>query len=445
MKTMSIFVKRVLFAAAIGLSALLQACGGGGGSSPPPPGTLSVNVTSGSPAAAVSDVSVLVFNATTNAPVASGVSDSTGKYSVSLVAGSYFVKLSKQGYAPVPASALLSPVPKTVNSGQTTTYSVNMTASALSGTGWVSGKVSNGSSALANVLVAVEASGVAYTSISDSSGNYAIYNVPAAAYTVTGYAKGYSFVGQSVTVGAAAGSTVNLSVGPAPAGTVPVNFNLIAQTGVTKPANMLVSLVHPITRETIPGQSLTQPFANALSYSFSGVADGNYLVRATYANDTIVVDPDYIVKFGEPAVTVSSGAPTPNPVQITATGAVQLTSPTNPLSSTAPTTVTGTLTPTFSWSAYSSTSDYVIEVMDADSGTVIWGGFSGMGTQTPAKNIVIPSSQTSIVYNADNSAAPLAVGKTYRWRVYASKNDTSTLGWHLISMSEDQMGLFTVQ
>lgn len=450
---MSFFVKRVLLVLSLGLAAFLQACGGGGGGSsytPPPPGTLTITVTSGAPATALGGVSVLVFDANTNAPVASGVTPSTGtsagKFSVSLTAGNYYVKLAKQGYNPVPASALLTPVPQAVVSAQTTNYTVNMSTSTVSNAGWISGKVTLGSTGVGNVLVAAEAAGVAYTSISDGAGNYAIYNVPAAGYTVKAYARGYTFASQSATVTASTATTTNLSATANAAGTVPVNFNLIAQTGVTTPATMLVSLVHPVTKETIPGLSLTQAFQNSLSYTFSGVADGSYLVRSTFANDTIVVDPDYIVKFGEPSAAVASGVPTPNPVQITATGAVGLSSPTNALTSTTPFVVTGTTTPTFSWNAYPSTTDYVIEVMDADTGSVIWGGFTGMGTATPTKNIVIPSSQLSIVYNSDGLAtAPLVVGKTYRWRIYASKDANGGATWNLISMSEDQMGLIKLQ
>jgi hypothetical protein len=436
------------FFAVISLSLvfLMTACGGGTSAPPPPPGVLSGTVTSGNPATALPGVSVLVFDAGTNAPAAASVlTDASGKYSYSLTAGSYYVKLYKQGYDPVPASTLLTSVPVTVSSGATSTNNVLMTASAQTNVGWITGKVSNGSAGMPGVLVAAEISGVAYTSFTDSSGNYAIYNVPAAIYTVKAYLKGYSFTSSAATVTANTATTANLSVAVNATATVPVTFNLIAQTGVTKPAQMVVSLVHPLTRETIPGLSLSQSFANSMSYSFSGVADGDYFVRATYANDTIVVDPDYIVKFGEPSVTVTSAMPNPNPVQITATGAVGLTSPTNALSSTVPVQVTGT-TPTFTWAAYSSTTDYVIEVMDAATGTVIWGGFSGTGAAT-MKNIVIPSSQTSIAYNSDSLAsALLVVGKTYRWRIYASKDDNnSATGWSLISMSEDQMGLITIQ
>jgi hypothetical protein len=440
-------IQRIFIALTLALAGLLQACsGGGGGSSPPPPGTLAITITTDAPAAALASVSVQVFDANTNAPVASGTTDASGKYSASLTAGNYFVKLSKQGYTPVPANALLSPVPQAVVSAQTTSYAVTMSTSTLTGTGWISGKVSAGNAGVANVLVAAEAAGVAYTTISDASGNYAIYNVPAADYTVKAYAKGYSFTAPAVTTVSACtatpctATTADLTATANAAGTVPVNFNLIAQTGVTKPANMLVSLVHPVTKETIPGLSQTLAFQNALIYSFTGVADGNYIVRSTFANDTIVVDPDYIVKFGELAVTVALTAPTPNPVQITATGAVQLVSPTNALTSTTPLAVTGTTTPTFTWSAYSSASDYVIEVMDADTGNVIWGGFSGSGP-TLSKNVII-STGTSISY----AGPALTVGKTYRWRVYASKDDnTLTPPWKLISMSEDQMGLFKLQ
>lgn len=440
---MSYFYKRIMVVLLPFLLGGLQACNTGG-SAAPATGTLAGKVTTGTPATALAGANVIIFDANTNAPVnATTLTDATGNYSVKLNVGSYYVKFYKQGYNPVPASPLQAPVPSTVTGGVTTTYNVSMSPSSVSNGGWITGKVSNGSAGLGGVLVAAEAGAVAYTSISDSNGDYAIFNIPAAAYTVKAYAAGYSFASPAATVTANNATTVNVSVTANASASVPVNFNLIAQTGVTTPDIMVVSLVHPLTRESIPGLSLQKSFSSSISYSFSGVADGQYFVRATYANDTIVVDPDYIVKFGEPSVTVSSATPSPNPVQITATGAVGLSSPTNAHSSTQAVAVSST-TPTFTWDAYPSTTDYVIEVMDAASGTVIWGGFTGMGTASPVKNVV--TTATSIVYNSDgNATAPLVAGKTYRWRVYASKADNSTLGWHLISMSEDQVGLITIQ
>ena len=156
------------------------------------------------------------------------------------------------------------------------------------------------------------------------------------------------------------------------------------------------------------------------------------------------MDPDRIAKFGEPVVTVSGGASTPSTLTFDVTGPVTLNAPTNLLSTTVP--VVASSKPTFQWAPYSSTSDYVIEVMDASTGQIVWGGFDKSGA-LPAKKISIPSSQTSIEYNADAKATinNLVPGKIYRWRVYASKNDqNSPTGWTLISTSEDQVGLIKI-
>ncbi|MGC1242365.1 MAG: carboxypeptidase regulatory-like domain-containing protein, partial [Chryseosolibacter sp.] len=215
-------------------------------------------------------------------------------------------------------------------------------------------------------------------------------------------------------------------------------------TIATPPASVDISLIHPVTKETIPGLSQSAPYSSSLSYSFSNVPDGTYVVRASFANDYIVIDPDYITKFGDYAVTVSSGTATPASVEIVATSAVILKAPSNAMSTTEP--VEATTTPTFQWNAYASASDYVIEVTDASTGTVIWGGFTNNGG-TITKNIVIPSNTTSIAFNADGSAtAELVAGKVYRWRVYASKNNAqNTPPWNLIAASEDQLGLIKIK
>ena len=99
-------------------------------------------------------------------------------------------------------------------------------------------------------------------------------------------------------------------------------------------------------------------------------------------------------------------------------------------------------TPTFTWEAYPSSTDYVIEVTDAN-GQLIWGGFNEARTE---KNIVILASQTSIVYNSDGLATQeLVSGRNYRWRIYASKDANNASGWILISSSEEQRGLIAVE
>ena len=108
-----------------------------------------------------------------------------------------------------------------------------------------------------------------------------------------------------------------------------------------------------------------------------------------------------------------------------------------------PLAVTST-TPTFSWEAYSSTDNYVIEVSDIN-GNVIWGGFNNTGTVT-VMNFPIPKITTSIAYNSNGTATqPLKSGQIYRWRIFASKSDISDpRGWKLISVSEEQQGLIKI-
>ena len=152
------------------------------------------------------------------------------------------------------------------------------------------------------------------------------------------------------------------------------------------------------------------------------------------------MDPDWILKNGEPTVIITGNAVAQN---FSVTGAVKLVSPTNELITTKPVEIIGT-TPTFTWLPYSSTDDYVIEVSDIN-GTVIWGGFTKSGLIITKNSPLILKSQLSIIFNSDLTATTTLKSKsTYRWKIYASKNDTA-LGWKLISGSEDQQGLFIIQ
>ncbi|MEN8203153.1 MAG: carboxypeptidase regulatory-like domain-containing protein, partial [Bacteroidota bacterium] len=174
------------------------------------------------------------------------------------------------------------------------------------------------------------------------------------------------------------------------------------------------------------------------NYSISNVPDGTYLGRASFANDDNVMDPDWIVKNGEPYITVDGAD---NILNFSVTNAIPLLSPTNESISVSPVDIPiGTAI--FRWAPYPSATEYVIEVMDANS-RVIWGGFS---EDWSTRNVVVPSSQTEIVFNSDNTASETLIpGKIYRWKLYASKDDRqSTTGWRLISASEDQMGLFSI-
>ena len=394
-------------------------------------GTLSGSITSSS-SQSVSGASIIVFNANTNLPVGTISTGANGSYTVQLDSGSYYVKIYAQGYQSIPLRGF-SAVPFTVVANNITNINYQMNTLQVTNAGFISGKAAtNSGSPLAGVLVVAHSGTAGYSSVTDNSGNYTIYNVPAGSYSVQGFIASYNSDSVSATVtSGSTPATANLALTSGSPGSITGNITFLATTN----KDVDISIINPYTRESIPGLTT---MTSGGSYTLSNVPNGNYIARATYRNDTLVMDPDWLLKNGEPAVTIAGSSTTRN---FSVTGSVQLSSPTNSPSATIPTKISGT-TPTFSWAAYPSTSDYAVEVSD-ENGNVIWGGFTGNGA-TITRNVTVPASQTSIVYNSDNSAKqPLQPGHFYRWRIYACKNVVGTPSWKLISVSEDQMGLIT--
>jgi len=378
------------------------------------------------------DVRIIVFDANTNSPTGnSHTTNNVGEYNIELGAGTYFLKLYKLGYNSIP-NAGSAPIPITVSLGEETVTNFMMSESEITNGSIISGKVESAGSALPGVLVVAENNQTAISSVSDGEGNYYIYNVIPGDYEIRGWLSGYNSSSQSVSVTANSElQDINLELTNDANASVSGVITFLA----TENVEVDVSLVHPKTKETIPGLSSITEGGN---YLFSNVPDGTYLGRASYANDNNVMDPDWIVKNGEPYLTVDG---TDEVLNFSITNAVSLLSPTNDSTSVFPIEIPID-SAVFKWEAYPSTSEYVIEVSDA-SGNVIWGGFS---EDWSIKNIVIPSSQLEINFDADNTASQeLVSGNIYRWKIYASKDDNqSTSGFRLISASEDQMGLFKI-
>lgn len=418
------------------LSVLISACSND--DPKPSTGTLSGQVTDIATGAALGDVNVIVFNADDNSPTGSTLTTgSDGNYSAKLSPGNYFLKFYKQGYEAIPPAGIEA-VALTVTKGGTTEQSVQMTPSAVTNAGFISGQVST-SAGIGGVLVVAEqlANNLAYSTVSAKDGSYTIFNVPAGTYTVRAYVAGFSSSSADASVTSnMETSDIDISLTSGASGKLSGTVRNLA----TGNKDVDVSLVHPITKESIPGLTTTSV---AQAYTINNIPDGTYIARATFKNDERVMDPDRIAKFGEPVVEFTGN----NTLELTfdITDAVLLSSPTNESSSNTPVEISSA-TPIFTWTPYSSTSDYVIEVIDASTGAVVWGGFDKSGA-LPVKNIIIPSSQTSIAFNSDGNASisALVPGRIYRWRIFASKNDqNSTTGWTLISASEDQMGLIKV-
>ncbi len=412
---------------------LLVACGkddeGG-----PVLGQLTGTVLNGADNSPLENSSIIVFNANDNAPVITLNTDASGNFSTDLEPGNYFVKAVRQGFLSVPPAGI-SAVPFTIIAGQEVVNDVTMFASDATNIGQISGRVTASGAGVAGILIIAENGTDAYSAVSDEDGNYHIYNVAAGSYDVDGWAAGYNSNGNSASVTANTETTnIDLTLTEGANGSLSGQVRNIAAEN----KDVDVALIHPITRETIPG--LTGRTVSQ-SYNITNIPNGVYIARATFENDVRVMDPDRIFKFGEPVVEMGGGSQL---IDFDITNSVTLNSPSNEAGTTIPTEITSK-TPTFTWNAYSSTSEYVIEVTDATTGNVIWGGIDQSG-DLPTKNIIIPSSQTSIAYNSDgNASSALEVGKVYRWRIYASKNDqNSDTGWTLISASEDQQGLIRI-
>lgn len=380
----------------------------------------------------ISTARVVVFDANTNAPTANSVfTDNSGLYSFTLSAVTYYVSVSKLGFESVPPLNI-SAVPFTIVAQQTVKLDLQMYPMTITGLGTISGTVTESSNPSAGVLVVASGTSNGYSSVSDKDGNYWIYNVPAGTYPVKAWKSGFNSSGAYATLASSGESqNNNLTLASGTSGSVTGSVSFLATTNI----EVDVSLVNPQTRETIPGLTTKTTGEN---YTITNIPAGTYIARASYESDGKVVDPDWIVKNGEPVVTVGTASATMN---FSVTGAVSLTSPTSAATSAQPASVSST-TPTFTWLAYPSTDNYIIEVSDVN-GKVVWGGFNNKGT---LRNLVIPKTATTIIYNNNGAATEsLQNGHVYRWRIYASKDDSSDpRGWKLISVSEEQQGLIKI-
>ena len=386
---------------------------------------------------ALEGVLITIFNNNTNAPVGASVTtDADGIFSIAMDPGTYYAKLTKQGYLDVPPRGIAALAFDIVVEGEEIHDYEMIALEGASSLGWASGQVTDGTVGLGGALVILEAGGKAFSAVTDQEGYYEVYNVPGATYQAKGWLAGYNSASVSVTVSANTESQYNdITLTAGATGSVTGAVKHLA----TDNKEVDVALIHPVTGESIPG---LDTFTEGLTYTISEVPDGFYLARATFKNDDRVMDPDAITKFGEPEVTISGG----NSIEVVfdLTNSVTLNTPTN-TTDLIPVEV-ATTTPTFEWTGYSSTSDYVVEVVDAATGNVVWGGFTNSAGAITKNGPLIPSGTHSVAYNSDGSAtiATLIPGKIYRWRIYASKDVVSSGTWKLISASEDQKGLFKV-
>lgn len=401
-------------------------------------GVISGSVKTSADSAAVSQANIVVYDANTNAPVTRVFSDVNGAFSVTVRPGVYYLKIAAQLYLPSPPPDG-APVSFEVVSNDTMVRKIflDKDASAVS-VGSVSGTVKvTGAGDLGGALVIAmrTTDSLAVSGVSGPDGFFILYNVPPGDYVLSCYRAGYlqdTARVSAIIVANAALQNAAIPMLARASGTLTGKITFLASNN----SIVDVTLVHPLTREAMPGLSTKN--TAGLDYRLEGIPSGTYIAWASYRNDGYVMDPDWIRKFGLPEVTFTA-SDTLKTLPFSVTGAIDSIRPSNPPDSVYAVAI-HTTRPVFHWAKYSSAKEYIVEVFTSR-GDRIWGGYDANGT---VRHSQIDAHQDSVMFNFDQTAIDtLHFGQSYRWKVYAD-NDATPGVQGLISSSEDLLGLFMV-
>lgn len=399
----------------------------------PKPTYLNVHVFDKSDTSVVNNSNVVVFDAETNQSVARKMTDLNGECTFELSSGNYYLVVSAQGYDPSPAPNV-APVPFFVTAHTTETQDRYLNENAVLNSGYIEGTVSP---VVNNVLVVAENTintDSRFGSFTGPDGYFVIYNVPYSSYKINIFKAGYTLSG---TASATLSSTVQhqsvaLSIVGYSGSSLSGSISFLA---TSDSMNVDVALKDPVTLQVIPGMLTREDGGD---YSLDSIPDGNFLAWASYENDGYVLDPDWVFK-NPGALDLTFPADNGSTLDFSLTGSVKIVSPTNPADSIYAFLADST-TPTFSWEAYSSAKEYIIEVRDVN-GNIVWGGFTETGV---VRHQQILKENLSIQYNYDGSAtSDLVPGEIYQWKIYAD-DDTALNVQTLLSSSEDLRGIFQV-
>ena len=428
--------------------ALTIGCGDDDNDSEKTPGkaTLEITVVDAESSEAIADAHIVIQNGDTGTALDVLTSDADGLATIEIDAtdvAQVLLRISAQGYISSPPDPHTAPVPHALTADETTAVTVELAAlTDATNLGTLSGTIfdTDGTTGVDGALV-ISTTGTTNRSVATQpDGSYTLFNVPAGDATVSAWKAGKSFDELSAVTVVASETTADTDItasGDA-TGTVSGNISFLASSN----AIVDITLLHPVSGDVIPGLRTFNETNN--EFTLEGVPDGTYNATATFENDGYVLDPDSLVKHGIPTVTVTSGST--ETLDFDVTGAVAMRAPLdNP--------VLPINAAVFEWVPYSSASDYVVEVSDV-SGNIIWGGFNA--DKTKAFTVLASDTQTdadtsaayhSATFNSDgNATAELLEGRTYRVRVYASKDvniNQDALEYKLISASEGLIGVFT--
>jgi len=224
----------------------------------------------------------------------------------------------------------------------------------------------------AGVLVVAEAGSTAYSGLSNGDCDYTIFNVPAGAWTVRGYAAGVQLDPASATVTAGEVTDgVDLGAADRSLSTVSGKVQIVNAPGDAVTSVVLAvesTFVEDAARGTVPPGLRVADIGT--DFTIKDVPDGRYVILAAFENDDLVRDPDQTIG-GTNIVHIEVPDPTSgNTVTLEegfkVTEALAVTSP----GADGPEMI-ATATPVFTWADDSSEDGYEVRVFDAF-GTEIW-------------------------------------------------------------------------
>lgn len=245
---------------------------------PPPPkfGYLQGQITDAATTNAIEGAKIYIFNSDTKAPTGeTATSDVNGKYDMTLSPGAYFIRVSKQGYFDVTPVGIPA-IPFTIVVSNNVDNNVEMYTNSLTNLGWISGSVASSSQSNIGALIIATDSTSGFSSVTDTLGNYVIYNVPAGTYDVQAWGAGFNSNQNTATTTANTETpNIDLILSDGVSGSVSGSITFLS----TQNIEVDVALTHRITGESIPGLSTTTVSS---SYSMGSVPNGTFLARASF-------------------------------------------------------------------------------------------------------------------------------------------------------------------
>ncbi|MBI5479785.1 MAG: hypothetical protein HY906_13055 [Deltaproteobacteria bacterium] len=345
---------------------------------------------------------------------------------------SFNIRVSAAGYYEYPGATRVS-IPVTVSRdplkaldpAQATIRIISM---AVAPKGAITGSVlqADGKTPARGVLVVAETSNlplVGFSAVSDTNGEYAMYNVESGSYMLSGLFAGMSFPQSNVSVSGSAVHAKLVADATPLLATVTGQVNIVSSGGLSS-TNVVLRM--RTTWDVPPG--LQVAVSGGGGFQIPDVPTGIYEAVAGWGNDGLVLDPDPNIA-GTQIQEISVVGQSP-PATVPLAGSFKVTDAVQILGPGATTNdETVGVSPIFRWKKYAQASFYKVYLWDGISPDAIW-TLDGSVTSITAETVTYPGAP---------DAPAIVPGLMYQWWVeaWADTPDVREL-----SHSEDQLGVF---